>query len=255
MKIEAGYLETYEDTCHFLEKHPATLLVLLRIWRLRTSRNEYRYSFGNLIDDVGYDIRRYQHRLSRPAIAVVLLIPGFQALFMYRISHWLNIRTKLRNPLWWPVAVLELLAARLVEIVTGIQIHPGSKIGRGLYIPHFTGIVIGEGVKIGDNCDLYQNTTLGYSGFDEETGGYPVVGDRVLILTGAVITGRISVGQDAVIGANAVVTKSVPDRAVVGGNPASILSSKGSFTTIHYPGMEVDTQRLKSLVQASELNT
>jgi len=208
---------------------------------------KYQYTFGQMVADIKYDLARYQFRLSRPWIILLLFFPGLQALMVYRFSHWINIRQKLGNPLWWPVAVFDLLMARSIEIFTGIQLHPSARIGKGLYLPHFAGIVVGEGVSIGENCDMYQHSTLGYSGMDEETGGYPQIGNRVLILAGAVVTGAITVGNDVMIGANAVVVESVPDRAVVGGVPAKIFSSKGTFTTVHYPGLNSDPERLESM--------
>jgi len=207
---------------------------------------KYQYSFRHMLTDIKYDLERYQFRLSRSWIILLLFFPGLQALIAYRLSHWLNIREKLGNPLWWPIAILDLFMTRMVEIFTGIQLHPSAQIGGGLYMPHFAGIVVGEGVCIGKNCDIYQHTTLGYSGLDEVSGGYPHVGDRVLILAGAVVTGGITVGDDAMIGTNAVVIESVPDRCIVGGVPAKILSYKGTFTTIHYPDMDKDADRLAS---------
>jgi len=215
---------------------------------------EYQYTFGRMVADIKYDLERYQYRLSRSWIVLLLLFPGLQALIAYRLSHWLNIRHKLGSLLWWPIAVFDLLITRSIEIITGIQLHPAAQIGRGLYLPHFAGIVVGEGVVIGENCDIYQHTTLGYSGMDGETGGYPRIGNRVLILAGAVVSGEINVGSDVMIGANAVVVESVPDRSVVGGVPAKILSKKGTFTTIHYPGMDSDLDRLASMKIADNSN-
>ena len=212
---------------------------------------KYQYTFLQMVADIKYDLMRYQFRLSRSWIALLLLFPGLQALIAYRISHWLKIREKLGNPIWWPIAIFDLLLTRLIEIFTGIQLHPTAQIGRGLYLPHFGGVVIGEGVILGDNCDIYQHTTLGYSGMDDETGGYPRIGNRVLILAGAVVSGGITVGSDVMIGANAVVIESVPDRAVVGGVPAKILSKKGTFTAIHYPGLESDLERKESIKLAN----
>lgn len=207
---------------------------------------EYHYSFGQMLTDVRHDLARYQHRLSHSWIVLLFFFPGLQALIAYRISHWLNIRSKHKNPLWWPVAALDLVMTRMVEIFTGIQLHPAARIGSGLYMPHFAGVVVGEGVVIGKNCDIYQHVTLGYSGMDAGSGGYPQIGDRVLILAGAVVTGGITIGSDAMVAANTVVVESVPERAVVGGVPAKILSYKGTFTTVHYPGMENDPERLAS---------
>jgi len=215
---------------------------------------DYQYSFRQMVADIKYDLERYQYRLSRSWIILLPLFPGLQALIAYRLSHWLNVRSKLGNLLWWPVAVFDLLVTRMVEIFTGIQLHPAAQIGRGLYIPHFAGIVIGDGVVIGDNCDIYQHATLGFGAVESEIGRYPHIGNRVLILAGAVVTGGITVGNDAMIGANAVVTESVPDRAVVGGSPAKILSYRGTFIAIYYPGMDSDPDRASSKAIADSTN-
>jgi len=207
---------------------------------------EYKYSFRQMMSDIKYDLERYQFRLSRSWIVLLPLFPGLQALIAYRLSHWLNVRSKLGNPLWWPVAVFDLVTTRAVEIITGIQLHPAAQIGRGLYMPHFSGIVIGEGVVIGDNCDIYQHATLGFGAVESEIGRYPHIGNRVLVLAGAVVTGGITVGNDAMIGANTVVTESIPNRAVVVGSPAKILSYRGTFIAIYYPGMENDPDRISS---------
>lgn len=209
-------------------------------------KTDYQYSFRQMLADIKYDLERYQYRLSRSWLVLLPLFPGLQALIAYRVSHWLNVRNKLGNPLWWPIAVLDLFLTRIVEIFTGIQLHPAAQIGKGLYIPHFAGIVIGEGVVIGDNCDIYQHSTLGFGAVESEIGRYPHIGNRVLILAGAVVTGGITVGNDAMIGANTVVTESVPDRGVVVGPPAKLLSYRGTFIAIHYPGMDSDPDRLLS---------
>jgi len=207
---------------------------------------DYQYTFRQLVIDIKYDLERYQFRLSRSWTILLFLFPGLQALIIYRLSHWLNIRRKLQNPLWWPVVGLDLLITRIIEIFTGIQIHPAAQLGKGLYIPHFSGVVVGEGVVVGDNCDIYQHSTLGYSGISAEKGGYPQIGNRVLILAGAVVAGGVTIGSDVMVGANSVVLESVPDRAIVGGVPARILSYRGTFGAIHYPGMENDQDRLRS---------
>jgi serine O-acetyltransferase len=107
---------------------------------------------------------------------------------------------------------------------------------------------------IGKNCNLSQGVTLGVSGRGERRGA-PTVGNRVYIAANAVVAGKISIGDDAVIGACAVVTTSVPPRAVVAGNPAQIKSHRGSFGHIYYDGMEKDPERLASLALSDPQST
>jgi len=197
------------------------------------------------------DLKRFQYRLKQHPIAIILLHPGFQALLMYRFSHWIDIRNKLSNPLWWIVVPFILILERLSEIVTGIYIHPHAQIGPGLYIPHFGGIVVGEAVKVGKLCDLYQGVTLGYGGMGD-TGGYPTIGDRVFLGAGAKVLGDITVEQDVIIGANAVVIQDIPPRSIVGGSPAKVISQKGSFLYILYDDMDTDPERLASLELVSQ---
>lgn len=97
-------------------------------------------------------------------------------------------------------------------------INPKAKIGRKLFLPHPMGIVIGEGVEIGDSVSIYQQVTIG-----QNRGKYPKIGDNVIIYAGAKIVGAIVVGNGAVIGTNAVVISSIPDNAIVAGNPAKII--------------------------------
>jgi len=163
----------------------------------------------------------------------------------YRIGYWIwhyegrfkSVVDLLRPPY--------VVLRRIVEILTGIYISPRAEIGPGLYIIHFGCIFIGSTV-IGSNCNIAQEVTLGVSGRGDKR-GWPTLGDRVMVAAGAKIIGTIPVGNDAVVGANAVVTKSVPDRAVAVGNPARISSYKGSFDFIFYTGMETDPGRIESL--------
>jgi serine O-acetyltransferase len=133
-----------------------------------------------------------------------------------------------------------------MEIFTSISLPPDCVVGRGLYIGHFGTIIVSPMVRIGSNCNLSQGVTVGFGGRGEK-GGYPIIGNRVYIATNAVIIGKITIGDDAVIGAGAVVTRSVPPRAVIVGNPARISSFSGSFDLVSYDGMEQDADRLASL--------
>jgi serine O-acetyltransferase len=146
------------------------------------------------------------------------------------------------------------VARKGIEILTGISLPPDCRIGEGLYIGHFGTIIISSMAVIGKNCNLSQGVTLGVSGRGERRGA-PTVGNRVYIAANAVVAGKISIGDDAVIGACAVVTTSVPPRAVVAGNPAQIKSHRGSFGHIYYDGMEKDPERLASLALSDPQST
>jgi serine O-acetyltransferase len=108
--------------------------------------------------------------------------------------------------------------------------------------------MVGSHVVIGRHCTLTQGVTIGHAGGGSHTTDKnPVIGDRVYIGPGAIIIGPITIGNDALIGAGAVVTRSVPDRGVAVGNPARVISHKGSFDLISYPGMEQDEERIAAL--------
>jgi serine O-acetyltransferase len=138
------------------------------------------------------------------------------------------------------------LLQKLVEIVTGISLPVDCEIGEGLYIGHFGAIVLAPGVRVGHNCSLAQNVTLGSLGAPP-SGEAPTIGNRVFIGAHSVITGAVTVGDDAMICAGSVVNRSVPARAVVLGNPARVISYEGSFEHVNYDGMDVDPNRQVSL--------
>lgn len=195
------------------------------------------------------DIERYSHVLGRSKWTVFFFAQGAQASLVYRFGHWLYGL----QPKFLPVRLLHKLALifhfilfRLTEILTGISLEPKARIGRGLYIGHFGGIIVGSGASLGDYCNLSQGVTLGVDGRGDRRGS-PQIGDRVFIAPGAKVLGAITIGDDAVIGANAVVVRSLPDRAVAVGIPAQIVSYKGAFDFVTYAGMEHDAARAESL--------
>jgi serine O-acetyltransferase len=135
--------------------------------------------------------------------------PGVQALLAHRVSHGLQQRG---------VPVLPRVLAHTSRTLTGIEIHPAAVIGRGCFIDHGAGVVIGETARIGDDVTLYQGVTLGGTGFQIGK-RHPTVGDRVTIGSGAKLLGPITVGDDAKVGANSVVITDVPQNSTVVGNP------------------------------------
>ena len=142
--------------------------------------------------------------------------PGFQAVWGYRFTRWLMHRH---------IPLIGAVIQRLIEVWTGISIPPEARIGPGLLIQHFGGIVINGNAVIGKECVLHHGVTIG----NRVSGGpSPVIGDGVMIGAGAAVLGGITVGHDAEIGANAVVTKSLPDGAVAVGIPAQVVRIKST---------------------------
>jgi serine O-acetyltransferase len=191
------------------------------------------------------DFRRYRVTAD-PPLRTLFLTQGFWASCLYRLSHALLGRTRLLRP-------LVALAQKLVEIITGISLPAECEIGEGLYIGHYGCIILAGGCRIGHNCSLAQNVTIGVAGTGGERGA-PVIGNRVFIGAHSVIVGRITVGDDAVVCAGSVVMRPVPARAVVMGNPARVVSYEGSFEYVFYDGMDLDPARRASLEKARSLN-
>ena len=150
---------------------------------------------------------------SRNVIYVIFLYPGFHALLFYRIAHFLN-NLKLK--------FIARLISQLGRFLTGIEIHPGAKIGKRLFIDHGMGIVIGETTTIGDNCTIYHGVTLGGTGKDKYK-RHPDIGDNVIIGCGAKVLGPIKIGNNVKIGANSVVLKEIQNDVTVVGIPGKIL--------------------------------
>lgn len=143
----------------------------------------------------------------------VFLYPSFKAIIRHRFEHKLYLK---KHYFW-----ARYLSQRTVR-KTGIEIHPGATIGRGFFIDHGTGVVIGETAIIGDNVTLYQGVTLGGTG--KETGKrHPTIGDNVMIGSGAKVLGSFTVGENSMIGAGSVVLQEVPPNSTVVGVPGRIV--------------------------------
>lgn len=150
---------------------------------------------------------------SKNVLYVILLYPGFHALLFYRIAHFFsNLKFKF----------IARLISQFAKFLTGIEIHPGAKIGKRLFIDHGMGIVIGETTTIGDNCTIYHGVTLGGTGKDKYK-RHPDLGNNVIVGCGAKILGPIKIGNNVKIGANAVVLKKIPDNSTVVGIPGKIV--------------------------------
>jgi serine O-acetyltransferase len=145
---------------------------------------------------------------------IALLYPGPKAILFHRIASCLY---KIR------LFFFARLFCELGRWLTGIEIHPGAKIGKRLVIDHGMGVVIGETAEVGDDCIIFHGVTLGGMRF-EDCKRHPTIGNKVVIGTGAKVLGAILIGNNAKIGANAVVTEAVPENVTVVGIPAKIKS-------------------------------
>ena len=167
---------------------------------------------------------------ARNLLEVLLTSSGLHAIIDYRIAHALD---RLHVP------VLPRLLMHLGRWMTGVEIHPAARIGRGLFIDHGMGVVIGETAVIGDNVTLFQGVTLGGTG-KERGKRHPTLRNNVVIGAGAKVLGNITIGDGSIIGANAVVIRDVPEHSTVVGVPGRIAKIKDR----HFPGINLDHTHL-----------
>jgi len=178
-------------------------------------------------------------------IEILLLYQGLHALVAYRTGNFFY-RIKL--------FFLARFISQVARWATGIEIHPGAKIGQGLFIDHGMGVVIGETAIIGDNVLLYQGVTLGGTGL-EQGKRHPTIGNNVVIGAGAKILGNITIGDNSYIGANAVVIKDVPVNSTVVGVPGRITKQDGKKIDIsldHIHVLDPIMQQIEELEQRIE---
>ena len=170
-------------------------------------------TFARVAQEVREDLTAAQQRdpAARTVSRAEILITygGVQALLAHRVSHALHEAQ---------VPLIPGMLANLMRVVTGVEIHPAARIGRGLFIDHGAGVVIGETAEVGDDVTMYQGVTLGGTGFARGK-RHPTVGHQVMIGSGAKLLGPIVVGARSKIGANSVVIHDVPADATVVGNP------------------------------------
>ncbi len=153
---------------------------------------------------------------ARPSTAeVIFAYPGFHAVGMHRVAHFLwSHKLKALARIW----------SHLGRLLTGIEIHPGAKIGKRLFIDHGMGVVIGETAEIGDDVTLYHNVTLGGKGGGLPGKRHPTLKNKVMVGAGAQILGAITLGEGAMVGAAALVTRDIPDHCTAVGNPARLVN-------------------------------
>jgi serine O-acetyltransferase len=155
-------------------------------------------------------------------IEVIFTYAGFHAILLHRLAHFLHVT--LRIPFF------PRLISQITRFLTGIEIHPGAQIGKGFFIDHGMGVVIGETTIVGDDCVLFQGVTLGGTG--KETGKrHPTLGNNVMVSAGAKVLGNITIGDNVKIGAQSVVLKDVPSNCTVVGVPGQIVIREGQRVT------------------------
>ncbi|MEO0391837.1 MAG: serine O-acetyltransferase [Pseudomonadota bacterium] len=169
---------------------------------------------------------------ARRSWEVALLYPGFHAVQAYRLAHWFWQRNWL---------FLGRAISQLARMLTGIEIHPGARVGKRLFIDHGMGVVIGETAEIGDDVTLYQGVTLGGTSLEHGVKRHPTISDNVIVGAGAQVLGPFTVGRCARIGANAMVIKEVPEGATVVGQAADIVKRRPGDTADKAPFVSYGT--------------
>ena len=181
--------------------------------------------------EVRADVESVKQRdpAAKNGVEILLLYSGVHAIFAYRVSHKLYVSKHYFSA---------RLISQLAKFFTGIEIHPGATIGKGLFIDHGTGVVIGETAEIGDNCTLYQGVTLGGTGKDVGK-RHPTLGNNVMVGAGAKVLGPFKIGDNSKIASNAVVLDEIPPDSTAVGIPARVVKRGGrkldNMDQIHIP--------------------
>lgn len=182
-------------------------------------------------DEIRTDIEAVKARdpAAKSDVEILFLYSGVHALLAYRVSHKLYVGKHYFSA---------RLISQVARFLTGIEIHPGAKIGKGLFIDHGMGVVIGETTEIGDNCTLYQGVTLGGTGKD--TGKrHPTLGDNVMVGAGARVLGPFKIGDNTKVASGAVVLEEIPEDSTAVGIPARVVRKAGkrpdSLDQVHIP--------------------
>ncbi len=205
----------------------------------------------NFFRTIRRDIRliREKDPAARNSLEILLTYPTLRAIRCYRLAHFFYMRKRYTTA---------RIISQWARKKTGIEIHPGATIGKGLFIDHGMGVVIGETAVIGDNCLLYQGVTLGGTGKDKGK-RHPTLGDNVLVGAGAKVLGPFTVGSNVKIAANAVVLNAIPDNCTAVGVPAHIVKMNGK--RVHKVTADIDQIHIPDPVSQelcrlhSEINT
>jgi len=172
-----------------------------------------------MLEGIKKDIQAIKERdpAARGTVEVLLLYSGLHAIMLHRPAHWLY-----RRKAYFPARLI----SQASRFITGIEIHPGAKIGSGVLIDHGSGVVIGETAEVGDNCTIYQGVTLGGTG-KEKGKRHPTLGKGVMVGSGAKILGPFEIGDGAKIASNAVVLQPLPPHSTAVGVPARVVRVGG----------------------------
>ncbi|WP_080876160.1 serine O-acetyltransferase [Oceanobacillus timonensis] len=158
-----------------------------------------------------------QDPAARTYFEVMLTYSGVHAIWAHRLAHWLYNKN---------LKFFARFVSQFARFITGIEIHPGAKIGRRMFIDHGMGVVIGETCEIGDNVTIFQGVTLGGTG-KEQGKRHPTIEDNAMVATGAKVLGAITIGENSKIGGGSVVLKDVPANATVVGVPGQVVVQDG----------------------------
>lgn len=180
--------------------------------------------FKSIVNKIKQEVDSVKRRdpAARSTLEILLTYSGVHAVLAYRVSHWFYQKK---------LFLIARIISQIARLFTGIEIHPGAKIGKGLLIDHGSGVVIGETAEIGDNCLLYQGCTLGGTGKDKGK-RHPTLGNNVMVGCGAKILGPFKVGDNVKIAANAVVLNEIPPNCTAVGVPAKIVKIDGVKTNV-----------------------
>lgn len=179
------------------------------------------------------DFLRYKATGANSSLKIIFFNQGFVFTSIFRLNSALYHKVK-KVPVLNKLAGLHcLIWLKISQIITGLSLPVGLKLGKGIFISHSGTIIINSNCELGENCNLAPDTVIGF-GIKNGIAGYPKIGNRVFIAPGAKIFGPIVIGNDVAIGANAVVNSSVPDTAVVVGVPGKVVSYNGSFDYIQF---------------------
>lgn len=203
-----------------------------------------------MFENIKYDIKSIKERdpAARNSVEVFLLYPGFKAVFWHRLAHRLYLKKHY---------FLARFISQRTRHKTGIEIHPGAKIGRGLLIDHGGAVVIGETAEIGDDCTIYQGVTLGGTGLSKGK-RHPTIGNGVLIGAGAKILGPFTVGDNVKIAAGSVVLEPIPENCTAVGTPARVVKRNGvkvnaSLDQVHIPDpVEIELKAMQAKISELE---
>jgi serine O-acetyltransferase len=201
---------------------------------------------SHIVASIREDVATVRERdpAAKSRLEVFLCYSGLHAVWFYRINHWLW------NHGFW---LLARWLSQVARFLTGIEIHPGAKIGHRLFIDHGLGVVIGETAIVGDDVTLYQGVTLGGTG-KEHGKRHPTIEDEVVIGGGAKVLGNITVGRNCRIGAGSVVLRSVPENSTVVGVPGHIIFRNGERVVITDPKQINDPLSEALAAVATEVN-